>query len=101
MIGSIKGFSVLLYQHFERTKRDQFVRCLGSELAGMTDAKLAYSFWTLHVVFFLVPIKAHVELILPAIERVRESPWAMKGSCPTSRTNGQKQILVGKHTPNA
>ena len=52
LAGSLqKGFSVLLYQQFDRTKRGEFVQRLGSELARVTDAQSAYSFWTPHVVF--------------------------------------------------
>jgi hypothetical protein len=92
-----KGFSVLLYQHFGRIKRRKFVYRLGRELAGMTDLKSAYSFWTPHLVFFLIPTKTHRDLILPAIEHVRESPWAKEKSCLTSSKNDQRQILVDEH----
>jgi hypothetical protein len=94
-------FSVLLYQHFDHlNERQEFVSRLGGELAGMTKAEMSYSFWTPHLVFFLVPTREHAERISKAVDRVRRSDWAKEGSCPTCDTNGRRQIRVDGHTVN-
>jgi hypothetical protein len=92
-----KGFSVLFYQHFDRTSRSDLVARLGSELAAMTPIQKSYSFWTPHVVFFLVPLEKHMEMISNAIVRVLASRWAQPRSCRTSLKNDQRHILVGMH----
>ena len=91
------GFSVLLYQHFDRTSRAALVAGVGAELAGMTDAATSYSFWTPHVVFFLVPHPDHAKGIAEGVERVRASDWSADLSARTSRTNGRRQITVTEH----
>jgi hypothetical protein len=49
------GYSVLVYQHFRREKRDAFVERMAHELAHRTGAAPVYSFRTARVVFFLMP----------------------------------------------
>ena len=95
-----RGFSVLMYQHFDRTCRAALVSRIANELATMTAEQQSYSFWTPHVAFFLVPHSDHVEHIGAAVERVRLSAWAQPKSCRTSRKNDQRHILVGKHGVN-
>ncbi len=92
-----KGFSVILYQHFDRTSREGLVSRIGIELAKMTAAKQSYSFWTPHVAFFLVPHHKHSDQVKAAVERVRSSVWAQRNGCPTSHTNDKRHILVGEH----
>ena len=92
-----KGFSVLFYQHFDRTPRGELVAQLGVELAGMTNAATGYSFWTPHVVFFLVPHSNHSNELADAVGRVEASDWTANLSARTSRTNGQRQITVTQH----
>jgi hypothetical protein len=95
-----KGFSVIFYQHFDRTNRHELVSSIGVELAGMTSANQSYSFWTPHVVFFLVPHVDHSERIKEAVKRVDTSTWAMPNSCMTSSKNDKRQILVDVHNVN-
>lgn len=95
-----KGFSIILYQHFDRTSRKELVSRIGGELAGMTAAKKSFSFWTPHVAFFLVPDRKHAEQVKAAVERVRSSAWAQPNSCRTSRKNDKRHILVGEHNVN-
>jgi len=52
-------------------KNQYLVARLGSELAAMTPARQSFSFWTPHVVFFLVPLGKHLEKISKAVDRVR------------------------------
>jgi hypothetical protein len=91
------GFSVILYQHFDRTSREGLVSRIGVELAGMTAEKQCYSFWTPHVAFFLIPHSRHSKQVKAAVERVRSSAWAQPNSCRTSRKNDKRHIHVGEH----
>ena len=92
-----RGFSVLLYQHFDRTSREELIARIGGELIGTKTAKKSFSFWTPHVAFFLIPLPKHLEKIDMAVKRVRASAWAKEQSCPTCRGNGKRHILVGEH----
>lgn len=92
-----RGFSVLLYQHFDRNTRKQFVSRLGTELATMTSSCRCFSFWTPHVVFFLVPLREHLAEVEQGVVRIESSAWAAENSCPTCRGNEKRHILVGKH----
>jgi len=56
-----KGYSVLLYQHFRRVKRDIFIDSLVSEIRSRCGAPEAFSFSTSNVVFFLVPQEKHMD----------------------------------------
>jgi len=91
------GFSVLLYQHFDRTPRTELVTRLGTELARMTDSGCAFSFWTPHVVFFLAARQQHVNLLRHGVKRLATGAWAAERSAPTSRKNDRRQILIGEH----
>jgi hypothetical protein len=92
-----KGMSVLLYQHFIRETREKFVARLGKQLASYTAAQTCFSFWTPHVVFFLIPTKPHLSKVSTAVDRVAASEWCKENSCKTSKSNGKKQISCGKH----
>jgi hypothetical protein len=50
-----RGYSVLVYQHFRREKRDAFVERMAREMWQRTGAARVYSFRTARVVFFLLP----------------------------------------------
>ncbi len=50
-----RGYSVLVYQHFRREKRDAFVERMAQEMRQRTGAARVYSFRTARVVFFLLP----------------------------------------------
>jgi hypothetical protein len=51
----LRGYSVLVYQHFRREKRDAFVERMAREMWQRTGAARVYSFRTARVVFFLLP----------------------------------------------
>jgi hypothetical protein len=65
-----RGFSLLIYQHFHRTERGQFVRTLMNDLHGKTKAAETHAFRTAHVVFLLALQEKHREQAQPAIECV-------------------------------
>jgi hypothetical protein len=49
------GYSVLVYQHFRREKREAFIERMAHEMRRRTGAARVYSFRTARVVFFLMP----------------------------------------------
>jgi hypothetical protein len=53
------GKSILVYQHFIREKREQFITRLSSELSRRLNVPEVLSFRTPHVVFFLVSQPEH------------------------------------------
>lgn len=54
------GHSVLVYQHFRREKRDQFIEALAAKICEETGASEVISFQTSHVVFLLAPQPHHL-----------------------------------------
>ena len=70
-----RGRSLLIYQHFPRVPRDQFVPSKAREVAEKTGAREVYSFRTARVVFFLVPQDRHREYLRERSHRVEEV-WA-------------------------
>ncbi|HLE08762.1 MAG TPA: hypothetical protein VI914_03955 [Thermodesulfobacteriota bacterium] len=79
------GHSVLLYQHFPREKRVNFIVRKAKELLKRTGKKKVYSFRTAHVVFFLVPQNERIDFFNRGIQSV-DSKW-------------NDQIEMKKHTP--
>jgi hypothetical protein len=75
------GQSVLIYQHFRREKRDQFVRRLAGELTMNAGKGTVTCFRTANVAFFLVAQPAHAVLLRAAAEAV-EKRW--RGQIQTS-----------------
>jgi hypothetical protein len=55
------GKSILLYQHFIREKREQFISRISLELCRRLDVSDVLSFRTPHVVFFLVSQPEHAQ----------------------------------------
>jgi hypothetical protein len=55
------GHSVLVYQHFRREKRDQFIEELSARICEETGAAEIVSFRTAHVVFLLAPQPHHLD----------------------------------------
>jgi hypothetical protein len=68
------GHSVLVYQHFTREKREQFVIRRADELGSRTEAPVIFSFRTSRVVFFLAAQVAHVAHLAHQAGQV-ESTW--------------------------
>ena len=71
---SSKGFSILVYQHFRREKREAFVRRMAQEMMEKTGVVTVTSFSTAHVVFFLLPLASQVAAFERGISRV-EARW--------------------------
>lgn len=77
------GYSVLVYQHFVRESRDDFIARIADEMGAQTGADELYSFRTPHVVFFLALQPEHADHFRSQVERV-SAIW-------------QEQIRVKRH----
>ena len=64
------GKSVLMYQHFIRENREQFITRLSSEIIKRLGSDEIFSFRTAHVVFFLVPQPKHSEFFKKSADAV-------------------------------
>jgi hypothetical protein len=69
-----RGKSVLVYQHFRRSKRDPFISKMAREIADRTGALTIYSFQTASVVFFLLLPESRSRIIEHCISSV-DSMW--------------------------
>ena len=69
------GKSLLVYQHFVRQKRFDFVQRMLDELADMTPGSSVEAFSTANVVFLLALQRRHHALHEPVNTRVQEN-WA-------------------------
>ena len=78
------GHSILMYQHFIREKRDDFIASILQEIHIKTGSKCIISFRTSNVVFFLVSQEKQNEYFLNKARIVSKS-W-------------DKQIQVSPHT---
>lgn len=66
------GYSLLIYQHFRREKRETFAQRLVSELGRRTGAQFTKAFRTPHVLFLLVAQDRHVEQLERGVERLSD-----------------------------
>ena len=78
------GHSILMYQHFIRENRDDFIASILQEIHIKTGSKCIISFRTSNVVFFLVSQEKQNEYFLNKAQIVLKS-W-------------DKQIQVSSHT---
>ena len=62
--------SLLVYQHFPRMKRDQFILTKARELAEKTGAPQVYSFRTSHVLFLLAVQERHQDFFKSSCEQI-------------------------------
>lgn len=69
------GHSILIYQHFRRVNRDDFVSMNSEEIHAKTGSQNIISFRTSHVVFFLIAQKKHSAYFLKKSQTVTEI-WA-------------------------
>jgi len=65
-----ENHSVLVYQHFIREDRDEFIKRLAGEIHNRTGAQKVYSFRTSHVVFFLASQVNHIKYFEQQIKRI-------------------------------
>ena len=63
------GHSLLIYQHFRRVKRDDFMREVASELRHKLKAEVV-GLRTAHVGFFLAKQPGHIRHFSPVIEEI-------------------------------
>ncbi len=67
-----QGHSLLIYQHFRRQERTQFIRKFSAEFEDKLSAPEVFSFRTKNVVFFLIPQKRHLEVMTKACVVIAE-----------------------------
>ncbi len=68
------GHSLLIYQHFPRIKRDQYIKKLILKLSKNMGAEIVYSFRTPRVLFLLIPQKKHKEYFHSRCRKI-ENKW--------------------------
>lgn len=68
-----ENHSVLIYQHFVRENRDEFIKRLTVEINNKTGAKKIYSFKTSNVVFFLASQANHIKRFEQNIKRIPDA----------------------------
>ena len=78
------GKSILIYQHFPRVARDEFITCRACNIKKHTKTDCIVSFQTSTVVFFLVLQPSHIDM-------------ACKLSCEISNGNWKNKITVKVH----
>jgi len=79
-----KGHSLLIYQHFPRRKRNQFIETLVNEITGKTGSKEVFSFQTPRVLFLLATHVRDLKLIRKSTEKVHEL-WDNEIACKIYR----------------
>lgn len=67
-----RGFSILVYQHFRRVKRDRFMQQMAEEMGNRTGIGTVYSFRTAYVAFFLLSLESQVAVFERGISQVEE-----------------------------
>jgi len=67
-----ENHSVLVYQHFNREKRDEFIIHLAGEMNNKTGSSQVYSFRTSNVVFFLASQVNHTNYFEQQIKRIHD-----------------------------
>lgn len=77
------GHSVLIYQHFVRENRENFIERIVARIRAETNAAAIYSFRTSNVVFFLGSQAQHADHFSRQVERI-PSIWG-------------QQILISQH----
>lgn len=66
------GFSIMVYQHFPREKRESYIQRMVSEFQSQLELDEIYWFKTPHVVYFLAAQPRHSENVHLSIEKIRE-----------------------------
>lgn len=68
------GQSLLIYQHFPRVNREEYIDSLASRIFGITYASSLFMFITSHVLFLLIPQPRHEEYFRRSSKDI-ESNW--------------------------
>jgi hypothetical protein len=71
----LAGRSVLLYQHFPRISRENFIRISVDRLKDRLARSGVWGFWTPHVVFLLAAIPNHGDRIRSAVSSIHQRGW--------------------------
>ena len=77
------GHSLLIYQHFPRKPREQFIRSLIRRFKTLDGIRSVFSYCTSHVAFLLIPQRDHEEMFAENSRRIKDN-W---GNLITIRTH--------------
>jgi len=66
----LAGHSVLIYQHFPRKPRDEYIDAMSSRIGDTTGACEVLAFRTDHVVFFLAPQQSQTEVYASSMDAI-------------------------------
>ncbi|MBK5275463.1 MAG: HIT family protein [Desulfuromonadales bacterium] len=101
------GHSVLIYQHFQRVKRKQFIRKISEKATAETGATI-FAYVTSHVVFFLLARPEHLDHFRDANEKLAQQ-WhsqivvisnedvVIQPTCPFCNLNPTSIIASNDH----
>jgi len=67
------GHSLLIYQHFPRKPREQFIRSLIRRFKTLDDIRCVFSYCTFHVAFLLIPQHDHEEMFAENSRRIKDN----------------------------
>lgn len=65
-----QGFSLLIYQHFRRKRRDIFIQELAHQMINQTASPQVISIRTAHCAYFLIPSVRHLSAIENAAQEL-------------------------------
>ncbi len=65
------GHSILLYQHFRREKREEFIKNLSEEVCVRISVSEVIAFRTANVLFLLIPQSCHLSYFRKCAEEVK------------------------------
>jgi hypothetical protein len=67
------GHSLLIYQHFPRKPREQYIRCLIQKFKALEGVRRIFSFCTFHVAFLLIPQPNHESMFAEKSNEVSDT----------------------------
>ncbi|MGA3208402.1 MAG: hypothetical protein ABSE05_11345 [Syntrophales bacterium] len=71
------GHSLLIYQHFPRVDRSQYIKKISNELKSRTEALDVHCIYTTNVLFLLVPQRRHIEFFANQLHKLQRN-WGVK-----------------------
>jgi len=92
-----RGHSVLVYQHFTRERRADYLNRLVAESYRHTSCAALFSFLTPHVAFILLSQARHAAYFDDRIEAVKNSAWGERDTSRRCEITGDRQILANSH----
>jgi len=88
------GHSLLIYQHFPRSRRDMYIRNLSAEIEFRTGATHIYCFYTSRVLFVLIPQARHDKDLAEGVGRLK-TQWGSVMKLFTDKHKFDEQTSLG------